>query len=291
MSKFKGVFTALVTPFWENQSLDRDTFVDLIERQIKSGINGIVPCGTTGESPTLSEEEHLEVVKIAVETAKGRCKVVAGTGANCTKEAIIRTKEAEKLGVDGTLQVVPYYNKPSQEGIYQHFKAISESVPNLPIMLYNVPGRTGVNMFPETTLRLAEIPNIVAIKEASGDLEQVREICNKKPDDFTVLSGDDALAYDFAQVGAEGLVSVASNLFPAELTEMMNFLNNKQFNEAEKIHKKYVDFFGACFLAGNPASIKYIMFLKRLCKPVLRLPLYSPEQEKQEEIKKILEKL
>ena len=196
----KGLHTAIITPFDENHLFDENVFEKLIEMQISSGVQGIVPTGTTGESPTLNEEEHLRVIELAVKVANGRCEVIGGTGANCTREAIKRTKNAEKLGISASLQVAPYYNKPSQEGFYQHFKAIAEECPNLPIILYNVPGRSGKNIEVETILRLSKIPNIIGIKEASGDINQVQAICEQKPTDFIVLSGDDGLTLDFARV-------------------------------------------------------------------------------------------
>lgn len=291
MQQFTGLFTALITPFNEDFSINKKKLVELVEQQIEAGVDGVVPCGTTGEAPTLSEDEHMEVIRITVEAAKGRCLVVAGTGANCTREAIVRTQNAFDLGVDGSLQIVPYYNKPSQEGLFEHFKAIAEAVPTLPIMLYNVPGRTGVNMTPETILRLAEIENIVAIKEASGDIKQVEAICSQKPADFTVLSGDDGLALAFSKVGTQGLVSVASNVYPEEMVAFVKLLQEKNYSEAEKINDKYHDFFEACFIAGNPASVKYMMKVKGFCDCYLRLPLYLPEPAKRQRIEEVMAKL
>lgn len=287
----KGTYTALVTPFKKDGSFDRELFKDLIERQVQGKVEGIVVCGTTGESATLTHAEHNEIIRTAVEIAAGRITVIAGTGSNCTREAIDLTTQAFKDGVKFSLQVCPYYNKPSQEGLYQHFKLIAEATPQMKHIVYNVPGRSGRNIEPETILRLAEIPNIVAVKEAGGNVEQLMAICAKKPADFIVLSGDDALTVPFMAVGAEGLISVASNLFPAEVSEMVRLANAGRFAEARAIHYRYLDFFHACFIECNPAAIKAMLALEGVCNETVRPPLATIQPDNKAKMKKILEKL
>ena len=230
---FSGTYTALITPFRDGE-IDVPAFKSLIERQIAAGIDGIVPVGTTGESPTLDTDEHIEVIRLAVEFAAGRCEVVAGTGANATAEAIELTEAAEELGATGSLQVCPYYNKPSQEGLYLHFKAIAEST-NLPIMLYSVPGRSSIEIAPETAARLAaDCPNIVAIKEAGGSVDRVNQLVQALPDDFGILCGDDPLTLPFVSCGATGLVSVASNLIPEVIVQARQSLPRRKFRRSAR---------------------------------------------------------
>src|SRR2546428_4612551 len=236
---FRGTFTALVTPF-RNGEIDVSAFENLIEKQIAAGITGIVAIGTTGESPTLSHEEREQLIGLAVATANKRCLVLAGTGSNATQHAVADTKRAEKLGADGALLVAPYYNKPSQEGLFRHFKAIADATA-LPILLYNIPGRCGVDILPDTVVRLAgECRNIVSIKEASGSVERVSELRARLPDEFTILSGDDSLTLPFMAVGAAGVVSVASNLFPAEGCELVRAYESGDVKSAAKLHRRVV---------------------------------------------------
>src|SRR5213080_4499352 len=234
---FRGTFTALVTPF-RDDAIDTSAFKRLIEAQIAAGITGIVAVGTTGESPTLSHEERKQLIQLAVTTANKRCQVLAGTGSNATHHAVADTKMAEKLGVDGALIVAPYYNKPSQEGLFRHFKTIAEAT-SLPIMLYNIPGRCGVDIGPDTVVRLAkECQNITSIKEASGSVERVSELRARLPESFTILSGDDSLTLPFMAVGAAGVVSVASNLFPSQVCALIRACESADLKSVEKLHRK-----------------------------------------------------
>src|SRR5438105_12457381 len=239
---FRGTFTALVTPF-RNGGIDVSAFETLIETQIAAGITGIVAIGTTGESPTLSHDEREQLIRLAVATTNKRCLVLAGTGSNATQHAIADTKLAEKLGVDGALLVAPYYNKPSQEGLFRHFKAITDAT-SLPIMLYNIPGRCSVDILPETVARLAkECRNIVSIKEASGSVERVGELRRRLPEAFTILSGDDSLTLPFMAVGAVGVVSVASNLFPSQVCALVRACESGDLKAAERLHRKFLPLF------------------------------------------------
>lgn len=277
---FKGTFTAIITPF-SGGKLDENAFREIIELQIAGGVQGIVPVGTTGESPTLDEEEHLEVIRVAVEAADKRIKVIAGTGANSTSEAIHLTEAAEKLGVDGSLQVTPYYNKPPQEGLYQHFKAIAEST-NLPIMLYSVPGRSVVSIAPETAARLAtDYDNIVAIKEAGGDPDRVNLLKAALPDDFEILSGDDPLTMEFMKRGAVGLVSVASNIIPQPMAELVRHMNAGEVDKAQAIHDEYEELMNTLMsIDVNPIPIKMAAALLSLASEEIRLPLIPLADEK-----------
>jgi 4-hydroxy-tetrahydrodipicolinate synthase len=270
---FRGTYTALITPFSDDR-IDAAAFKALIERQIAAGITGIVPVGTTGESPTLDMDEHIEVIRLAVEFAAGRCQVVAGTGANATKEAIELTQAAEKLGATGTLQVCPYYNKPSQEGLYRHFRVIAENT-SLPVMLYSVPGRSSIEIGVETTVRLAaDCPNIVAIKEAGGSVERVNQLFQAVPADFGILSGDDPLTLPFMACGAVGLVSVASNLVPEVLVKLVQTCLDGDFTGALAQQKQFYPLFrGLMSLDVNPVPIKTAVALQGHCNEELRLPL------------------
>src|SRR5881397_2921419 len=239
---FRGTFTALVTPF-RNGGIDVSAFQTLVETQIAAGITGIVAIGTTGESPTLSHDERQQVIRLTVATANKRCLVIAGTGSNATEHAVADTKMAEKLGADGVLLVAPYYNKPSQEGLFRHFKAIAEST-SLPIMLYNIPGRCSVDIGPDTVVRLAEsCGNIVSIKEASGSVERVSDLRRRMPESFTILSGDDSLTLPFMAVGSAGVVSVASNLFPSEVCALVGACESGDLKSAAKLHRKLLPLF------------------------------------------------
>ena len=271
--RFSGTYTALITPFRDGQ-LDVPAYQSLIERQIAGGVDGIVPCGTTGESPTLDGEEHLEVIRLAVEFAAGRCQVIAGTGANATAEAIELTTAAEQLGANGSLQVCPYYNKPSQEGLYRHFKAVAEAT-RLPIMLYSIPGRSVIEIATETTARLAaDCPNIIAIKEAGGSVDRVNQLVQAVPESFAVFCGDDPLTLPFIACGASGLVSVASNLIPDVIARLVRACLNGSFDEALVIQKHYYPLMrGLMSLDVNPVPVKCAVALQGHCTPELRLPL------------------
>jgi len=271
--RFTGTYTALITPF-RNGKIDVPAYQSLIERQIAAGVDGIVPVGTTGESPTLDTAEHIEVIRLAVGFAANRCKVLAGTGANATAEAIDLTQAAEKLGASGSLQVCPYYNKPSQEGLYQHFRTIAEST-SLPIMLYSVPGRSGIEIGIETTARLAnDLPNIVAIKEAGGSVDRVNQLVQTVPDTFDILSGDDPLTLPFISCGARGLVSVASNLIPEIIVSLVKSCLTGDFSTALALQKKYYPLMrGLMSLDVNPVPIKSAVSLQGHCTGEFRLPL------------------
>lgn len=269
---FKGLYTAIVTPFNEDGSLDTRGLEDLIEFQIENNISGIVPVGTTGESPTLSVEEHIKVVEHTCRTVNGRVKVIAGTGSNNTEEAIELTRLAKASGADATLQVAPYYNKPTQEGIFRHYKKIAEEV-DLPQIVYNIPSRTGRNIEVETLVRLAGLPNIVAVKEASGSISQIMEVIEKTPDDFAVLSGDDAITLPLMAAGGTGLISVASNLYPGPMADLVEFGIKGDFEGMRKLNKKLMPMFRMMGIEQNPLPIKAALAIKGHIKEVYRLPL------------------
>ncbi len=276
--ELKGIYTALVTPF-RNGNLDEKALKNLIEFQIKGGINGVVPCGTTGEAPTLSYEEHERVIELAVKYANGKIPVIAGTGSNSTDEAIELTGKAKKLGADFCLLTTPYYNKPTQEGLYQHFAAIADAV-HIPLILYNIPGRTGINMTPETILRLSKIRNIVGIKEAAGSLTQVSDIYRLTKGKFTILSGDDNLFLPMMSVGAVGVISVLSNIMPKEMQSLYRaFLIEKDIMKAVKIHTRLMPLFQGIFVETNPIPIKEAMAYMGMIAKEFRLPL-CPMSEK-----------
>jgi 4-hydroxy-tetrahydrodipicolinate synthase len=288
--RFQGTYTALITPFRDGK-IDVPAFQALIERQIAGKVTGIVPVGTTGESPTLDTDEHIEVIRLAVEFAAGRCQVLAGTGANATHEAIELTKAAEQLGVTGTLQVCPYYNKPSQEGLYQHFKAIA-SATSLPVMLYSVPGRSGIEIGVETTARLAaDCPTIVAIKEAGGSVERVNQLVAALPADFDILSGDDPLTLPFMVCGAVGLVSVAGNIIPETMSQLVNLCLAGDYLAAAEVHKEvYPLLRGLMSLDVNPVPIKSAAALMGHCTNEFRLPLVPLTDGNQEALRELLTK-
>jgi len=269
---FKGTYTALVTPFHEGE-LDLSALERLIEEQIAAGITGLVAVGTTGESPTLSHEEKEQVIRSTLEIAKGRCQVLAGTGSNSTSAAVLATEAAEKMGVDGMLVVAPYYNKPSQEGLFRHFRAIAQAT-SKPLMLYNIPGRCGVDIAPETVERLAVgCRNIVSIKEASGSVERVSDLRARLPEAFTVLSGDDSLTLPFLAVGAVGLVSVASNLFPAEVCALVQAFRTGDAKTARDMHLKMLPVFKDLFIEPNPVPVKTALAWRGMMSAECRLPL------------------
>lgn len=286
---FEGAHTALVTPFNEKGMIDPDAYRKLIDKQFENGIKGIVPVGTTGESATLSTEEHHLVVEMAVKQTAKRGLVIAGTGSNSTREAIDLTQAAELSGADAALIVTPYYNKPSQEGLYQHYRAIAQST-ELPIMLYSIPGRCHIQIDIETVVRLAtDFPNIRAIKEAGGVTERVRQLRAALPPSFEILSGDDVLTVDFMKAGAVGVVSVASNLIPGAMADLTKAMLEGRVGDAELIHAKYAELFGAFLkLDTNPVPIKAALSLVGECRPKLRLPMVEMSAEKVEELRAIL---
>jgi len=286
---FSGSMVAIVTPFTSDGRFDEESYRQLIDFQIANGTDVIVPCGTTGESATLDFEEHEYVIKVCIDQVNKRVPVIAGTGANCTKEAIELSQNAKKLGADGLLLVCPYYNKPSQEGIYQHYKLLAESVA-LPQVLYNVPGRTGINVAAETTVRLAEIPNIVAIKEASGSLVQVSEILAKAGEKIDVISGDDFLTFPMMACGAKGVISVSANAIPAQVKAMVAATQAGDYAAASKLHLELLDFHNAMFIESNPVPVKTTLSLMGKIRADVRLPLVDISAGALEKLKGVLAK-
>ncbi len=287
---FSGAYTAIITPFDENGDIDEAGFKENIKFQIKEGIDGIIPVGTTGESPTVTEKEHEHIIDMAVEAAKGKIKVIAGTGSNSTDEAVHYTRYAKEAGVDAVLLVSPYYNKPTPEGMYQHFKTIAEAV-DIPQILYNVPGRTGKNVDAETTLRLSKVKNIIGIKEASCDLEQIMKILKHAPPEFTVLSGEDSWTFAMMCLGAKGVISVASNVAPGMVSEMVHRYMDDEVAEAKKLHYKLYDLFKVIFVESNPGPIKAAMEMMKMPAGKPRLPLVEPTDANKEKIRKVLQEL
>ena len=269
MLNLAGVYTAMVTPFRDGK-VDYEALAALVEEQIAGGIAGLIPVGTTGESPTLDCDEHLEVIAKTIEFADGRCQIIAGTGANCTAEAIKLTRAAKALGADASLQVTPYYNKPTPEGLYRHFSTIADET-GLPVVLYNVPGRAGVPIPVDTIVKLSSHPLMVAVKEAGGSVDRVSQI--KDRCDITILSGDDGLTIPMMAVGATGIISVASNVIPAELTKMVKFALDGDFKSARAMHKKYYRFFTDLFIESNPIPVKAALEIIGKGKAEYRLPL------------------
>ena len=274
---FTGCGTALVTPFRTDQSLDEPALRRLVRRQIDAGINFLVPCGTTGESPTLTRAEHLRVVEITLEEAKGKVPVVAGAGGYNTAEVIELAKELRHLGVDGLLSVTPYYNKPTQEGLYQHYKAIASAVP-LPIIVYSIQGRTGINVEPATLKRLAGIDNIVGVKEASGNIGQMAQIIHQLPESFDILSGDDAITIPLMALGGRGVISVASNEIPAEMTRLAQLALAGDFAGARDLQRRWLPLMEVNFVEANPQPVKAAMAMMGLLEPVWRLPMTPPSE-------------
>jgi len=285
---FTGCGTALVTPFQRDLSLDEETLRALIRRQIDAGIDFLVPCGTTGESPTLTRAEHLRVVGIALEEARGKVPVLAGASGYNTNEVIELARELERTGVDGILSVTPYYNKPTQEGLYQHYQAIASAV-RLPIVVYSVQGRTGVNVEPATMARLASIENIVGVKEASGNIGQVATILNEVPTTFTVLSGDDAVTIPVMALGGRGIISVVSNQIPGEMTQLAQACLRGDFETARRVQARYLPLMNVNFVESNPIPVKAAMGLMGLLDPVYRLPMTPPSPANLARIAKVLE--
>jgi 4-hydroxy-tetrahydrodipicolinate synthase len=268
---FTGSYVAIVTPF-KNGKLDIDAYKNLIEMHVKAGTDGIVPCGTTGESPTLSPEEHIQMIELTVKFVNKRMKVLAGTGSNSTKEAIEYTKEAEKAGVDGALLVAPYYNKPTQNGLYEHFRTIAEAV-NIPLVIYNIQSRCAVNITTPVMAKLSKIKNIVGVKEASGDLSQMSEVIKQCDPDFDVLSGDDALTLPLLAIGGKGVISVVANIIPADVKAMIEAFNRGDLTEARNLHHKMFPLIKAMFIETNPIPVKAAMSLMGLIEDEIRLPL------------------
>ncbi len=288
---FKGAITAIVTPFKENGELDEESLRRLVEFQIENGIDGIVPCGTTGESPTLDYEEHQRVIEIVIDAANGKVPVTAGTGSNSAREAIEETKKAADAGADASLQVCPYYNKPTQEGLYRHFSAIANAV-DIPIIIYNIQGRTAVNMETSTLARLAkDHSNIIGVKEASGNLAQMMDVINTLPKEFVVLSGDDNLTLPLMVLGGKGVISVASNIAPKEMHDLTKYALNGDFEKARKLHYELLPLFKGIFIETNPIPIKAALAMKGMLKEVYRLPLCEMKAENKEKLRQILKDL
>ncbi|OYT41650.1 MAG: 4-hydroxy-tetrahydrodipicolinate synthase [Candidatus Altiarchaeales archaeon ex4484_43] len=286
----KGLFTAVITPFDEKGKVDEKGLRGNIEFQLENGVDGVVPVGTTGESATLSEEEHKRVVEITIDQVNGRALVLAGTGSNNTAEAIDYTRHAKDAGADAALMISPYYNKPTQEGIYQHYKKVAESV-DIPIILYTVPGRTMVNIEPETTKRLSEIPNIVGIKDASGNLNQISKEILLCGEDFVVLSGDDSLNLPIISLGGKGAISVVSNIAPREMGGLVREALNGNFTEAMKLHYRLYPLSKVLFIETNPAPVKAAMNMMGLAAGNPRLPLVPVRKDSEEKIRGVLEEL
>ncbi len=285
---FKGAMVAIVTPFKDGR-FDEKAFKELIEFQIKNGTDAIIPCGTTGESATLAYKEHNRVVELCVETVNKRVPVIAGTGSNSTKETIMLTRHAEDAGADGALLITPYYNKPTQEGLYRHYKAVSENV-DIPLLLYNVPGRTGLNMLPETTARLAELKNIKGIKDATGNLNHVSTIIELCPKDFSVLSGDDFTTFPVLSIGGSGVISVTSNVYPKGMASLIDTFESGGIEDARRIHYELMPLHRAMFLETNPIPAKTALALMGKVREELRLPLAPMDKKNRESLAETLKK-
>ncbi len=287
---FQGCGTALVTPFHPDGSLDEPTLRRLLQRQIAGGVNFLVPCGTTGESPTLTRDEHLRVVEITIQEARGKTPVLAGAGGYNTAEVIELGRDLEAMGVEGILSVTPYYNKPTQEGLYQHYRAIAAGV-RLPIIVYSVQGRTGVNVEPATLRRLAQIENIAGVKEASGNISQVAAVIQQVPESFTVLSGDDAIALPLIALGGRGIISVVSNEIPAEMSRLAALCLAGDFPAARRLQRQYLPLMEVNFVESNPIPVKAAMAMMGLLEPVWRLPMVAPSAASRAKIEKVLDEL
>jgi 4-hydroxy-tetrahydrodipicolinate synthase len=283
---FKGVFVAIVTPF-KNGKIDEEALRGLIDFQIAGGVDGIVPCGTTGESATLNHEEHDQVIRIAVDACKGKASVLAGTGSNSTQEAIQLSRNAKNAGADGLLQITPYYNKPNQEGLYHHFSSIADAV-DLPIVLYNVPSRTSVNMVPETVVRLAKIEKIVGIKEASGSLQAISKIIDNCGKDFTVLSGDDPMLWPILAIGGKGVISVTANILPAKVAALCKAAAIGDIAGARSLHYELMDINDSLFIDTNPIPVKAALHLMGKIENELRGPLIKLSKDTLERLKKAM---
>ena len=288
----RGCATALVTPFKSDGAIAEERMRALVDRQIKGGVRLLVPCGTTGESATMTEEEDARVIRLTIEVAQGRAKVIAGAGSNSTAAAIEYSQRARDLGADAVLQVAPWYNKPTQEGLYAHFHAIAEAVPDMPIMLYNVPGRTSSNLAAQTTLRLArDCENIVAIKEASGNLSQIMEILRERPPNFSVFSGDDAVTLPLVALGAEGIVSVASNEIPDLMSRMTELALDGKWKEARELHYRVLPLMEINFIESSPGPVKAAMAILGLLEENFRLPLVPITEKSRARVRAVLSEL
>ena len=286
---FKGSNVALITPFKNNQ-LDVDSYIKLIHFHLKNGTNGLVPAGTTGESPTLNHKEHEQVIELCIQEAKGKIPVIAGTGSNSTEEAISLTRHAEKAGADGVLVVTPYYNKPTQEGLYQHYKAINDNT-SLPIIIYNIPSRCVIDMSVDTMSKLFELKNIAGVKDATGDLKRLDQTIKKLGPEFIQLTGEDGLAFEFNKRGGVGIISVTANIAPKLCSDMQKYSKSKSDNEikeAERIDQKLQPLHKSLFIESNPAPVKYAAKLLGMCDDEIRLPLVKIKKETQEQVKKAL---
>lgn len=286
MKKFKGAFTALITPM-DKDKVDYDTFISHVKAQIKGKIDGLVPCGTTGESATLTHEEHKKVIEVCIETANKKVPVIAGTGSNSTAETITLTQHAEKAGASAALVISPYYNKPSQQGVYEHYKKISEST-SLPIIMYNVPGRTCLDMTPETVARLSELKNIIGIKEATGDIDRASQILEYSKENFLLISGDDFITYPMLCLGGHGVISVTSNIMPAEVSKMCEHVFNKNYGKARKLHYMLQSLHRSMFIETNPVPCKTTLALMGQIKEDFRLPLVKMSTANKTALKKVL---
>ncbi|HYL13708.1 MAG TPA: 4-hydroxy-tetrahydrodipicolinate synthase [Terriglobales bacterium] len=285
--KLQGCGTALVTPFKADSSVDEEALRALVAWQVESGIDFLVPCGTTGETPTLSHDEWLRVIDLTIEVAAGRVPIVAGATSNSTHDAVEKAKEvAARPGVDAILTASPYYNKPTQEGQYRHFKSIAEAV-DKPLILYNVPGRTGANIEPATLARLAEVPNIIGVKEASGNMSQIAEVCNAVPESFLVFSGDDAVTLPVIAVGGVGIISVASNEIPREMAEMTRAALNNDWDTARRLHRKYLPLMQANFIESNPLPVKAVLSMMGKIQEIYRLPLLPMKRDTRSRLQRI----
>jgi len=285
----RGCATALVTPFTSEGAVDEQRLLDLIEYQIAGGVRLLVPCGTTGESATMSDEEDQRVIKLTIEAAKGRAKVIAGTGSNATAAAIEYSQTARTLGADAVLSVAPYYNKPTQEGLYAHFRAVAEAVSGLPVVIYNVPGRTSSNISAQTTLRLArDAENIVAVKEASGNLSQIMEILRDRPEGFRVISGDDSLTLALIALGGDGLISVASNEAPELMSRLVDLALQGKWDEARELHYRLLPLMEVNFIESSPGPVKAGLAMMGLIEENFRLPLVPIQQKSRERLREVL---
>jgi len=288
----RGCATAIVTPFTADGAIDEAALTRLIEYQISGNVRLLVPCGTTGESATMTEEEDRQVIKQTIDLAKGRARVIAGAGSNSTAVAIVNSKAAQSLGADAVLQVAPFYNKPTQQGLYAHFRAIADAVPDLPIVIYNVPGRTSCNIAAETTLRLArDCENIVAVKEASGNLSQIMEIVRDRPEQFRVLSGDDAITFAMIALGGDGLISVASNEAPEMMSRMVDLALDGNWDEARELHYRLLALMEVNFIESSPGPVKAALAMMNLMGENFRLPLVPIQEKSRERVREVLSEL
>ncbi len=288
---FRGLYTAIVTPFTVNENVDEGALKKLIDFNLAGGVDGIVPCGTTGESPTLTHDEHDRVIELTIEHINGRAKVLAGTGSNSTREAVRLSKHARRSGADALLLVTPYYNKPTQEGMYRHFREIAESV-SIPSIIYNIKGRTGINLETDTLVRLmTDCANIVGVKEASGDLNQMKDVIARKTKEFSVLSGDDNMTLPLIKAGGDGVISVASNIIPDRMARLVKLALEGKFAEAEALEKEISPLFAVEFVETNPIPIKYMLSLKGMCNEVYRLPICELRPASKEKVQAVMKQM